>query len=111
MGSGGFCLCNRGCLCGSSILWTCDHQPPFRGLWLYGGDHFPAGLAAEGKRCHLWRAAAGVPGQRREHGFDGKPLQCFQAAAREGFLYSWGRDGAAAGLCDGGLWEFNPPDL
>lgn len=74
------CLCNRGCLCGPSFLWTCHHFPCAGKRGLSGGNHLPAGLEAPGEHSGAGRAPARLPCDRREYGFNGKPLYRLQAA-------------------------------
>src|SRR5699024_7423023 len=92
MGGGRLCLCDRGCLCGSSFLWGGDHQPSFREPRLPGGHHFPAGLAEKRKHPGVWETAPGFSCDCRKYGLYGESLYGFQKTPKKRRLFTRGEN-------------------
>lgn len=63
----GFCLCGRRCICRPPQFRGCNHLPSAGITGLFRGNAAAAGLAEHQGHHAVWKAQAGIFGDRRQY--------------------------------------------
>ena len=87
------------CVCGSSILRSCDYQSASGKPGVPSGDSGAAGLAQYRGFSALWASEAGISRKFRKCGFHGESLFCLSAQKKDGSVFSGRKERQASRPC------------